>query len=163
MTAHTALCFSYIITFIRRPKEKGEKIIYLPQLIIIMPADKQIDEFLSQYDEQVFINAHKLRNILFANLPGITEQIDIKARMIGYCYGQKYAELICVIIPSRKGLKLGFNRGNELPDPKGLLEGKAKISRYIEIRSDEQIKSPALVELLVSALTLYRQRMTIKK
>src|SRR5689334_14019930 len=103
--------------------------------------DQQIDAFLSQYDEQVFANALKLREILLKNLPEIIEQIDLPAKMIGYCYGNKYAELICVIIPSKKGLKLGFNRGTELPDPDHLLEGTGKISRYVVIKSDEQIKS----------------------
>ena len=129
-----------------------------------MITDKQIDEFLSQYDEQVFVNALKLRKILFANLPDIIEQIDIPARMIAYCYGQKYSELICVIIPSKKGLKLGFNRGTELPDPYCLLEGTGKISRYVVIKSEEQIKSKSLKKLIESALILYSQKMTaIKK
>jgi len=116
----------------------------------------QIDAFLSQYDEQVFANALKVRAILLANLPGIIEQLDVPAKMIGYCYGQKYAELICVIIPSKKGLKLGFNRGTELPDPDNLLEGTGKISRYVQITSGEQIKSEALKKLIESALTMYK-------
>src|SRR4051812_42798021 len=120
--------------------------------------NQKIDFFLSQYDESVYTHALQLREILFANLPGIIEQLDVPAKMVGYCYGQKYSELVCVIIPSKKGLKLGFNRGNELPDPEGLLKGTGKISRYMEIKSDKQIKSPALKELLLSALALYRQK-----
>jgi hypothetical protein len=70
--------------------------------------DKNLDDFLSQYDEQVYINVLKLREILFTNLPRIIEQIDIPARMIAYCYGQKYGDMICTIIPSKRGVKLGF-------------------------------------------------------
>lgn len=119
--------------------------------------DQQIDAFLSQYDEQVFANALKLREILLKNLPDIIEQIDLPAKMIGYCYGNKYAELICVIIPSKKGLKLGFNRGTELPDPDHLLEGIGKISRYVVIKSDEQIRSSALKKLIENALIAYQK------
>jgi hypothetical protein len=122
---------------------------------------KKVDAFLSQYDEQVFSNALKLREVLFANLPDIIEQLDISAKMIAYCYGQKYSEMICTIIPSKKGLKLGFYKGIDLPDPDNLLEGSGKISRYVEINSDKQIKSAALKKLIASALTAYRQRMTI--
>ena len=125
--------------------------------------EKQIDEFLSQYDEQVFVNALKLRKILLANLPGIIEQLDIPARMIAYCYGQKYAELICVIIPSKKGLKLGFNRGTELPDPDSLLEGTGKISRYVVVKSSEQIKSKALKKLIENALAAYGNETAARK
>src|SRR4051812_30845872 len=122
-----------------------------------MTQDKSLHNFFSQYDK-IFASALQLREVVLKNLPGIKEQLDLPARMVAYCYGQKYSELICVIIPSKKGLKLGFNRGNELPDPDKLLEGTGKISRYMEIKSDKQIKSPALKELLLSALALYRQK-----
>lgn len=120
-------------------------------------ADHEILSFFASYDEAVVERALKLRQLLLKSLPGIIEQLDIKARMIGYCYGQKYAELICVLIPSQKGLKLGFNRGVELPDPEGLLEGSGKISRYVVIHSDEQIASKALKQLIKDALRLYDQ------
>lgn len=119
--------------------------------------DKQIEIFLSEYDEQIFSNVLELRKILFANLPQIIEQIDISAKMIAYCYGQKYSELICVIIPSKKGLQLGFNRGTELPDPDKLLEGAGKISRYVVIKSNEQIKSNALKKLIINALKTFER------
>ena len=115
-------------------------------------------EFLSQYNEQVSCHAAKLRKVLFANLPGVTEQVDVAAKMIAYCYGQKYTELICVIIPSKKGLKLGFNRGIDLTDPYKLLKGTGKISRYVEIKSDEQIVSAPLKKLIESAYKAYLQR-----
>ena len=115
-----------------------------------------IEDFLSTYDKPVSANALQLRKVLLANLPGIQEQIDLPAKMIAYCYGQKYAQLICMIIPSKKGLKLGFNRGSTLPDPDQLLKGTGKISRYVEI-SEEIIHSPKLKSLLVSALAMYKQ------
>ena len=124
-----------------------------------MTAEKKIDEFLSNYSEEVFTNTLKLREVLFANLPNVIEQIDIPAKMIAYCYGQKYAEMICTIIPSKKGLKLGFYKGVDLPDPDKLLEGTGKISRYVEIRSAGQIRSPALKKLIESALAAYEKRM----
>lgn len=128
-----------------------------------MQADKAVDEFLSRYDENVFNHATKLREVLFAQLPNIMEQIDTSAKMIAYCYGQKYTELICVLIPSKKGLKLGFNKGVDLPDPDKLLKGTGKISRYVEIESDKQIKSGALKKLLKRALEAYKRRMKIIK
>jgi len=127
-----------------------------------MIVNKQIDEFLSNYSDEVFTHASELREVLLTNLPGIIEQIDVPAKMIAYSYGQKYAEMICTIIPSKKGLKLGFYKGVDLPDPDKLLEGSGKISRYVEIRSAEQIKSPALKKLIESALAAYKKRITMK-
>ena len=123
-----------------------------------MSSDSKVNSFFSQYGEEVYGNAIKLREILLANLPQIIEQIDLPARMVSYCYGQKYIEMICTIIPSKKGLKLAFYKGVDLPDPDKLLEGTAKYSRYIEIRSDKQIHSSALQLLLKEALAAYKER-----
>ena len=131
---------------------------------ISMTENKSIDHFLSNYNEQVFTNALKLREVILSILPDVIEQLDLSAKMIAYCYGQKYSELICVIIPSKKGLKLGFNRGTELPDPEKLLEGTGKISRYVVIKSEEQIKSKAIKNLLKEGLKAYKKRrMTLYK
>lgn len=88
-------------------------------------------------------------------MPDIIESLDIPAKMIAYSDGDKYSELICVIIPSKKGIKLGFNRGTELPDPHNLLEGNGKISRYIVLSSDELLHSSKLTNLLNKSLKLY--------
>jgi hypothetical protein len=123
-----------------------------------MKTDKKTEAFLAQYDAEVYTRALQLRELLLNHLPGITEQVDLPAKMIMYTYGQKYSELISVIIPSKKGLKLGFNRGNELLDPDGLLEGKGKISRYVVIKSDIDVRSAELKKLVLNALELYTQR-----
>ncbi len=122
-----------------------------------------IQDFLSNYDEPVAAKAWQLRDLILSELPGVTEQTDLAAKMIAYCYGQKYSELVCTIIPSKKGLKLGFNHGTELPDPGNLLEGTGKISRYVVIRGIDYISNPALRELLKSAYTAYRERMSAVK
>lgn len=128
-----------------------------------MPAEQQITSFLAAYDETVCRHAMALRRLLLAKLPGITEQLDLPAKMIAYCYGQRYVDMVCVLIPSKKGLKLGFYKGVDLPDPDHLLQGKGKISRYTEIRTAHQIKSPALNTLLKHALAAYYERMAAKK
>jgi hypothetical protein len=131
--------------------------------LLSMTNDKEIETFLSQYDEKVFNHALKLRQLLLKNLPNIIEQIDIPAKMISYTYGQKYAEMICAIIPSKKGLKLGFNRGVDLRDPDKLLEGTGKISRYVEIKSEEEINSLVLKKLIEAALAAYKERIKALK
>jgi hypothetical protein len=122
-------------------------------------SDSKIIDFFSIYDEPVFGNALQLRKIVLAALPDIIEELDVPAKMVGYSYGRKYAEMICTIIPSKKGLKLGFNRGIDLPDPDKLLEGTGKISRYVEIKESGQIKSPALKNLIKAGLEAYKERM----
>lgn len=120
-----------------------------------------IDTFLSGYGEQISLITNLLRTYILTNLPNIKEELDIPAKIIMYTYGPRYIDLFCNIIPSNKGLKLGFNQGVELPDPSGLLQGTGKISRYVEIKSHEEIKSPALKKLIKTALKLYKERVDL--
>lgn len=136
--------------------EQSERSIFL--YLQVMANETAIQDFLSNYDDTIFANAMQLRQLILSSLPAVTEQLDIPARMIAYCYGQKYAELVCTIIPSKKGLKLGFNRGVDLPDPGNLLEGSGKISRYVVIKDKADITNPALEQLLKDAYTAYLER-----
>ena len=122
-----------------------------------MKDNLHFDEFLAHYDVAVKQHAETLRDIILKTLPGCTEQLDLPAKMIAYCYGQKYAALICVLIPSKKGLKLGFNRGTQLSDPDKILEGRAKISRYVVIKSLDPIFIEKIRNLLIHAFQLYKQ------
>ena len=124
-----------------------------------MKEDINAVDFLSKYSPEVVNLSLALRTSLLQQLPEITEQLDLPAKMVAYCYGQKYAEMVCVIIPSKKGLKLAFYKGTELPDPAGMLEGTGKISRYVQIKSKEQIDSPQLNDLIAAALKACRKRM----
>ena len=123
-----------------------------------MADNKDIENILGQYSDEVYSNALKLRKIIFENLPRVQEQTDIPAKMIAYAYGQKYIEMVCTLLPSKKGLKLGFYRGVDLPDPENLLSGNGKISRYIEIRKQEDIKIKPLTTLLREAFKAYKIR-----
>lgn len=123
-----------------------------------MTENKDIYNFLSQYSEQGLSNALKIRGLILENLPEVQEQIDIPAKMIAYCYGQKYAEMVCTLIPSQKGLKLGFYKGVDLSDPDNLLKGNGKLSRYVEIKRLEDINPKALTALLEEAFAAYKTR-----
>ena len=127
-----------------------------------MKAPKDILQFLSAYKEEVFNHALILREIVLKNLPNIVEQLDMSAKMIAYAYGQKYTDLICVIIPSKDGLKLGFNKGSTLPDPSRILKGSGKISRYVIIKTEADIHNPAIEDLLLVALNAYKERTGLK-
>jgi len=127
-----------------------------------MNTNNQVTQFLSNYDEKVINHAMLLREIILSNLPDIIEQVDLPAKMIMYCYGQTYAELICNIMPSKKGIKLGFNRGIYLNDPDHILQGNGKISRYIEIKSKEMIQSDSIKIVIKQGLMLYHERMKLK-
>lgn len=117
--------------------------------------------FLSSYPKTTGKRAMLLRDIIFKLVPEVSEQIDYPAKMVAYCYGQHYKQMVCTLIPSQKGLKLGFAYGVDLPDPQKLLTGTGKISRYIEITSDKQISGQGIKDLLESAYRAYCERCAV--
>lgn len=125
-----------------------------------LTSNKSVDFFLSSFNEQVTQRTYDIRKLVLKNLPNIIEQVDLPAKIIAYSYGNKYSELICVLIPSKKGLKLGFNRGVDLTDPMHLLKGTGKISRYVEIQigNEKQNDDDEIIELIKNALEAYHIR-----
>ena len=117
-----------------------------------------VDNILSKYSEPIAELGHKLRSYIKSQLPDIQEVADMPANIIGYGYGPGYKNMICTIIPSKSMMKLGFYKGSELPDPKGLLTGKGKVHKYIEIKKKEDFENPAVAELLAEGLKALRDR-----
>ena len=113
---------------------------------------------LSKYDEGVSKLGFQLREFLLRELKQVIEYPDGPANIIGYGYGPGYKQLLCTIIPSRKLIKLGFYKGSELPDPKKLLTGSGKVHRYVEIKSENVVKDPAIKKLVEEALKAYHKR-----
>jgi hypothetical protein len=80
------------------------------------------DRLFATYSREVAGIALLLRKRLLARLSGITEQADAEAKVVGYSYGTGYKDLICTIILSKKGVKLGLYKGSELRDPGALAD-----------------------------------------
>jgi hypothetical protein len=119
---------------------------------------KAIQEFLAPYSPEIRSLSLKARALALDLLSEVQEQIDCPAKIIGYGFGPKYADSICVIMPAKNWVTLAFYRGTELPDPKGLLEGNGKVHRHVKLRTEDDAESPALRALLNAALEAYRER-----
>ena len=117
-----------------------------------------VENILSQDEGEVAATASLLRQFLLTHLKGVTEQPDARAKVIGYSYGSGYKDLICTVMMSKKGIKLGFYKGSELPDPDHLLSGSGKVHRYVQINSEEDISNPALLDLLEHAVRARQTR-----
>ncbi len=129
-----------------------------PGLNRITQPQMTAEAILSKYDGKVAALGLQTREYLLWNLPGISEEVDQSASLLGYSYGPGYKNVICVILLSKKGVKIGFNRGGELPDPQCLLTGTGKVHRFVVIRSAGDLDNPALKELLDEAARAHRKR-----
>jgi hypothetical protein len=121
-----------------------------------------VESILSKYDETVSTIGFRLRDLLLKELPKILEYPDGPANIIGYGFGPGYKALLCTIIPSKRGIKLGLYKGSTFPDPDNLLTGSGKVHRYIEIKSEKDLRNPAIKKLLDEALKAYYKRLKEK-
>ena len=119
-----------------------------------------METFLAAYSPEVRDLTLKVRTLVLDVIPDAVEQVDAPSKLIAYGFGLKYADLICVIMPLKSAVNLGFYRGTELPDPKGLLEGTGKRSRHVKIETEDEIENPALRALLKAALSAKKQGLT---
>jgi hypothetical protein len=123
-----------------------------------MSSTQQLDRFLADYPDQVRDTARAARQFLAVKLPRAQESIDKSAGVIGFAYGPGYQGLVCTLIMSRTGVKLGVVRGAELPDPKHLLTGRGKVHRHVQLRSVADLRRAGLAQLLRDALAAWRSR-----
>src|SRR5262249_15873408 len=123
-----------------------------------MPDAKDIESFLARYPPEVRDLALAARDFLAKALPGAEEILDESAKLLGYGYGPGDKGLLCTLVLSKNGIKLGISHGSELPDPKQLMQGSGKVHRYVQLRTHNDLKQPGLKPLLKAALAAWKKR-----
>src|SRR5215468_4559822 len=116
---------------------------------------KDIESFLAPYPPEVSDLALAARDFLAKALPGAEETLDESAKLFGYGYGPGYKGLLCTLLLSKNGIKLGISRGSELPDPKHLLQGSGRVHRHVQLQSTADLNQPGLKPLLKAALAAW--------
>ncbi len=116
-------------------------------------AEAQLQGFLARYDAGSQKLVKSLRTALRKRFPTACE--------LGYDYGshvvisygptERGIEAIVSIDLRPDGVQLYLNNGPRLPDPRKLLQGKAKMARYIAIESASRLKDPEVEALLKAA------------
>jgi hypothetical protein len=123
-----------------------------------MSMKKAVRELLAPCSPEVRSLALKARALVPDLILDAQEQIDAPAKLLGYGFGPKYADTICVIMLAKAWVTLGIYRATELPDPDHLLEGTGKVHRHVKLKTEKDVESPALRALLEVALDAYRKR-----
>jgi hypothetical protein len=119
---------------------------------------REWDQLLGTYPGGVQEIALKARQLIFAKIPAVVETVDTKAKVIGYGLGPGYAGLICTIILSKTGVKLGLVGGARLPDPERLLEGSGKVHRYVTFAEVADVARPGVKKLLASGIAEWKKQ-----
>lgn len=114
---------------------------------------KEVADLLSAFAPEVRNLALATRTFVLNITPDISEQVDVKARIIGYGYGPKYTDMVGMIMPTKAGVNLGIAYAMELPDPNKLLAGTGKLHRHVKLKSRSDLESDALKSLLTAAIS----------
>jgi len=118
------------------------------------PASK----LLARYPDEVQALALEARALIRRLLPDVEESADASAGLISFGYGPGYKGMVCTLILSKTGVKIGLVRGSELDDPRGLLEGSGKVHRYIQMKSAADLRRPGVSALIKSTYAAWRKR-----
>jgi hypothetical protein len=124
----------------------------------MIDSESDVLSFLAEYPLAVQAIALELRLMILSTMPGIQETLDRSARIVGYGFGTGYRDMVCSIILSKSGVKLGIVQGAALADEAGLLQGSGKRHRYVSLKDPSDLKKPGLKLLLIEALTAYKAR-----
>ncbi len=118
----------------------------------------EFEALLSNYPANVQAIARELRQVIFALLPAPLEMVHATRKVAGYGFGTRYADMVCSLIPSKGGVKLGLAYGASLPDPNKLLAGQGKVHRHVNFTTRADIKRPGVKLLLKAALAAQQRR-----
>jgi hypothetical protein len=119
---------------------------------------RTVDSVLRSYPPGVQTLAAAARDLIHGTLPDVEETLDGSTPMISFGYGPGYRGMVCTLMLSKTGVKLGIVRGSELADPRGLLEGSGKVHKYVQLHAPADLRKAGLKPLLTAAFAASQAR-----
>jgi hypothetical protein len=123
-----------------------------------MKKSRSAEEVLESYSSDVQVLADKARRLLLKLLSEAEETVDPTASVLSYGYGPGYRGMICTLLLSKSGVKIGFVNGADLPDPTRLLEGSGKKHKYIQLNTASDLDRSGVKQLVEAARAAWQQR-----
>jgi hypothetical protein len=118
----------------------------------------QVAAFLADASPPVRAIALAARSLVRDVAPDLIEQVDAPGKLLGYGWAPTCADTVCVIMPLKSGVNLGFARGAELPDPAGLLRGTGQRARHVRLETADDVARPEVRALVAAAVELSARR-----
>ena len=120
--------------------------------------ERQLEAFIEKFDrkDQRFIRA--VRSVMRKRLPTANELVydNYNFLVIGYSPTERPSDSIVSIAARANDLGLCFIHGVGLPDPKKLLLGSGKQTRFIRLESAGRLANPDVEALLTAAIAQAR-------
>jgi hypothetical protein len=110
--------------------------------------------FLSAYDQSIVELALAVRALMLEEAPSAIETIydAYNAVALGYSFTGRLKDGFCHVAVYSGHVNVGFNRGTQLPDPQGVLEGSGKNVRHVRIERPDDLAKPWLRRYIRTAI-----------
>jgi hypothetical protein len=115
---------------------------------------KQLAAFIGKFDPKVAKLIRSCRAELRKLLPTAIELVydNYNFFVIGYAATERASDAILSIAAAANGVGLAFLHGASLPDPRGILLGSGKQTRFIRLPTVEALRSPEVLALIRAAV-----------
>lgn len=110
-----------------------------------------IEAFFAGYPPEVQSISRILRSMAQNAMPQAHETLFAKENHIAYSFSISRRDTICYICPLKDYVRLGFMYGTHLSDPHQMLTGEGKRLRHVKVRTGEEVRNPALQQLVEEA------------
>src|SRR5437762_10331456 len=119
----------------------------------VPPPNTEYLRFLAAYEPRIAEIALAVRKLVLEEAPGAMELIydAYNAVATGYSFTGRPSDAFIHIAVYARWVNLGFNRGSELADPQGALQGSGRSIRHIRISEPADLARPWLRRLVKAA------------
>ncbi|MFQ5574618.1 MAG: DUF1801 domain-containing protein [Terriglobia bacterium] len=121
------------------------------------PSNGELDRLLAAHSPMVRRLACDIYRLVKSTFPVMSEKVYRGWHGIGFHHPD--AGYLCAIFPMEGSVKLAFEHGATLTDPRGLLKAGpsgGKQVRYVEVRSEQDIDAEQIGVFLREALEVAR-------
>ncbi len=120
----------------------------------VPPPNPEYLEFLSPFENGIKELALATRALVFVEAPDSTELIydAYNAVATGYSFTGRPSDAFIHIAVYAHWVNLGFNRGSELEDPQGMLQGSGRWIRHIRIAEARDLEKPTVRAFVKAAV-----------
>jgi DNA transformation protein and related proteins len=112
------------------------------------------EQILEGYPSEIRELAHRVRKLVLAVAPDAAEAGYAGWRLVGY----RCPHYFCFVAPQADHVRLGFEHGNRLLDPDGLLEPMGKQVRFVRLAPGKRLPVSGIRNLLQWALQTKPER-----
>ena len=120
----------------------------------------ELKALLSDYDPSLVDLALEARKAVMGRAGNCWELIyQTYAVSTAFSFTDELKHAFCHVAVYKKHVNLGFNRGTELADLAGLLQGTGRLIRHLRLGPDVDLNGDELSQLIDAALDNMRERM----